>query len=302
MIRNAIAQDRKTIYDLHSSKVSVDRYDDMEFYFSRLYDVDRVIVNDLNGHVVSSLQVNYHGMILNDTRIVASMLFGAITQDDDPEYFKPLLEDVLDEVSRKTLVSLVITKTPKYYLPYGFETVYKRKTYEISRDDLKNRSFEGVGKAFDLPELEAVYRRFTSHFNGYYERDRDYWIKAFKQYQFLRNNIVVYRSEEGVVEGYLVYSMTQQKVYVDEIGYLNGTALIRLLCYALKYKNRAEVTVSESENLNIAIPKIKGTVKPVMMARINDYALFNRLYQSDVRKVPDGFKLGGKPLYINERC
>ncbi|MBR6958835.1 MAG: hypothetical protein IKH73_10385, partial [Erysipelotrichaceae bacterium] len=112
MIRNAIIQDRKTIYDLHSSKVSVDRYDDMEFYFSRLFDVDNVIVNDLNGHVVSSLQVNYHGMILNDTRIVASTLFGAITQDDDPEYFRPLLEDVLDEVSRKTLISLVITKKP----------------------------------------------------------------------------------------------------------------------------------------------------------------------------------------------
>ena len=80
MIRNAIAQDRKTIYDLHSSKVSVDRYDDMEFYFSRLYDVDRVIVNDLNGHVVSSLQVNYHGMILNDIRIVASTLFGDVNQ------------------------------------------------------------------------------------------------------------------------------------------------------------------------------------------------------------------------------
>ena len=78
MIRNAIIQDRKTIYDLHSSKVSVDRYDDMEFYFSRLFDVDNVIVNDLNGHVVSSLQVNYHGMILNDTRIVARRCLGPL--------------------------------------------------------------------------------------------------------------------------------------------------------------------------------------------------------------------------------
>ena len=302
MIRNAISQDRKTIYDLHSSKVSVDRYDDMEFYFSRLFDVSNVIVNDLNSHVVSSIQVNYHGMILNDTRIVVSTLFGAITQDDDPQYFRPLLEDVLDEVSRKTLVSLLITKKPKEYLPYGFESIYKRKTYNISRDDLRNRSFDGVGKAFDLPELEAVYRKFTSHFNGYYERDMEYWGKAFRQYQFLRSNIVVYRSDEGVVEGYMVYNITQQKVYVDEIVYLNGTALIRLLCYALKYKTKAEVTVSEGENLNIAIPKIKASVKTVMMARINDYALFNRLYQCDVRKVPDGFKLGGKPLYINERC
>ncbi|MBQ9037127.1 MAG: GNAT family N-acetyltransferase [Erysipelotrichaceae bacterium] len=301
MIRSAKNSDRKTIYDLHSSNVSVDRYDDMEYYFARLFDADKVIVNDHNSHVVASLQVNYHTMILNDIRVGASTILGQITTEQNKEYFRELMNDVLDEVSRKTLVTLLLTNKPNDYTQYGFEAIYKRKTYNISRSDLKNRSFDGVGGPFEISELVKVFREFASHFNGYYERDNNYWIEAFRQYQFLRRNIVSYRNEEGKVEGYMVYQITQQKIYVDELVYLNGTALIRLICYALKFKNNIEVTVSENEDLSKAMPKIRSTSRTVMMARINDYPLFNKLFESDVRKVREGFGLCDKPLYINER-
>ena len=107
MIRTATTADRKAIYDMHTAKVNMEKTDSMEFYFARLLKIDQVVVNESDGHVVSSLQVNQHSMMLNDKRIAVGTIIGVCAAQGQQEYLKQLLDDVLDEQSRKNLVLTV---------------------------------------------------------------------------------------------------------------------------------------------------------------------------------------------------
>ena len=301
MIRTARLQDRKTIYDLHTSNVTLKTDENMEFYFSQLFNENNVIVNEVNGHVEAAVQVNFHTLMFNDLRLSTSVLLADIAGNQGEKYLEELLRDVSDEISRKTLISLAITSNDALFSSLGFEPLYKKRIYEIRRSNLSNRSYQGCGKSFTVADLMGVYKEFTSHFNGYYMRNSEYWLNMYSQLQASRYNIVVYRNSDEQVQGYMIYKITQTKVDVDELVYLNGEALIRLLCYGMKFKDVMEVRVSQSEDLSRAIPKIKCQVVPYMYARINNPDLFNRLYNSKIRNTRQGFATGEKPLFINER-
>lgn len=301
MIRNARKADQKAIYDLHSATVSYDRYDDMEFYFSQQLDLDNVLVNEINGHVSASLQVNYHNMMLNDTKIRVSAFLGLIGTQGNPEYLDELIRDAVDEQEHKTLVSILFTDKPDKYVQYGFEPLYNHRQYDVDKSMLQNQSFQGVDRNFTAGELTRTYYSFAGFFNGYYERDNAYWEERFRQSRMLRNFYVVYRNDEGQPEGYMIYQLTQHKIIVNEIVYLNGEALIRLLCYGFQFKNKMELEVSENEDLSQILPKARCYIKKVAMVRINDYQLFNRLFQSDVKTAREGFSIVDKPLYLSEK-
>lgn len=300
MIRNAVTSDRKAIYDLHTAKVSIEKYDSMEFYFARLFNQNRVIVNERDDRVVASLQVNYHPIILHGKQIISSIILGQISKADNEEYLDELMSDVLDETSRKTLVTLLIDGKASDFKRFGFEELYRYRKYTLKRENMKYFSYQGVSKEFNISDLLNVYDKFTSYFNGYYLRDREYWVRKYKQLEFMRCALSVYRNENNEIEGYMIYHLTQHRLHVDEIIYLNGKALIRLLCYALKLKEEIEITVSQDEDLSRIIPKIQYKGQNAFMARVNDFKLFNRLYESDVKTTSGAFYLHGKSLYLNE--
>lgn len=300
MIRKAQPRDKKAIYDLHSAKVNLNKYDEMEYYFSQLFDTDGVVVNEINGHVAASIQANQHVMMLNGVRVAVGALLAPIGSRQEPRYLTDLLRDVLDEQSRKYLVTLFISDQLDQARKYDFEPVYRRRIFTIRQEDMKNRSYHGVGRSFKIPELNRLYGEYCSYFNGYYLRDTDYWITRFQQMQFQRYNIAVYRDTSGELKGYMIYQISQSKVYVDELVYLNGEALIRLLCYAMRYKTKVEVAVGQNEDLSRIFPKVKSVSRCRLAVRINDLALFNRLYDSSVTSTEQAFALAGRPLFLNE--
>lgn len=292
--------DRKAIYDLHSSKVYIDGYDGMEFYFSQLFKPDNVLVNDINSHVCASVQVNYHTLMLNDVRVAAGFVFAPIGTRDNPEYLQQLMNEVLDEQTYKTLITIMQTDDGENYQKLGFAPLYKKRSYDITAANLKNVSSQGVMREFTMKEVAETYRIFTSFFNGYYLRDEEYWQTLLEHLKFRRCSIVVYRNEEGEVEGYMIYHLTQQKLVADEIIYLTGEALVRLVCYGLQAKDVVSLNVSQDENLGRVFSKLKCTVKTDLWVRINDLKLFNTLFQSNATNPAEGFAISQKPLFINE--
>ncbi len=302
MIRNAAMADRKALYDLHSAKVSLEKNDEMEFYFSRLLKMNNVIVNEIDGHVAAAVQVNSHTMMLNDKRLAVGTIIGAASSPGHPEYLQELLEDVMDEQSRKNLVTLALADKATMYRKLGFEEVYKKRVYTIKSTDLNNASYQGVSREFIISDLDQAYRRFAGYFNGYYLRDKQYRVELYKQLAFLRCNLCVYRGAEGEVEGYMIYHLAPQRICVDELVYLNGEAFIRLLCYGFRYKEEMELTVSQDEEIRRLVPKVTYRSVNTFLARINDMKLFNRLYGSEAVTSAGGFYLTGKSLLLNEWC
>ncbi|MBR0385555.1 MAG: GNAT family N-acetyltransferase [Erysipelotrichaceae bacterium] len=302
MIRNAVTSDRKAVYDMQNSRVSLEKNEAQEFYFARLLRINQVVVNEIADRVRASLQVNQHSIILDGKRLAVGTIIAPMFATGYQEALEQLLEDVLDEQSRKTLVTMISADRPSLYRQYGFEEVYKKRLYTIRSSDLKNASYKGVSRDFTIGDLQQIYGKFTSHFNGYYLRDNQYWLDLYKQLEFLRCNLCVYRNDEGEIEGYMIYHLQPEKICVDEILYLNGEAFIRLLCYGFRYKDEMELTVSQDEEIRRLIPDIKYRSVNTFMARINDFELFSRLFESRVETSIDGFYRSGKPLFLNEWC
>ena len=300
MIREGSLSDRQAIYDLHSSHVNLGEYDRMEIYFARYFNADNIVVNEVNGHVVASSQINYHTLILNGYRIAAGVVTATICDRNNRSYLDTLLKDIDDELEHKMLISLAITDKPDDFVSLGFEPVYKRRRYEINRMDMVNRSSDGVDTSFTAGEIAATYKKFMGSFNGYYERDMIYWTNRFETFKYLKYSMVVYRNKEKAVEGYMVFGINNNDIYIDEIVYLNGTALIRMLCYAFRFKDKITVMVSEHEDLNRIIPKAKYKLETVAMAKVNNLTLFSNLFSASAGSTREALDLLGKPLYLNE--
>ena len=300
MIREGQLSDRQAIYDLHSRWVNLGEYDDMEIYFARYFNANNIIVNEVNGHVAASCQVNYHTLRVNEYRMATGTITACVADRNDRSYLTELLKDVDDELTHKVLLSLAITDTPSDFTKLGFEPVYRRRRYTLNRSDLENRSFEGIDRSFTVREITDTYRKFMANFNCYYERDYEYWVSRFETFKYRKYNTVVYRNSNNEVEGYMVFAINQSNIYVDEIVYLSGEALVRLLCYGFKYKDKATVMVSEHENLNVLVPNATYRLEPQILAKVNNLTLYNSLFECNATTTTEAMNASGKPLSVNE--
>ena len=300
MIRRGKDEDKRAIFELYT-KSGVPNLESQDEYFVNAFIPENVLVNDINGFVVASIQTNYHPMMLHDSRLSAAVVFGQFyDRSKGIKYFDALKEEVFEQQKYKTLVTIVPTKNPVEYERYGFEPVYKQRLYTIARSDLKNSSFLGVNKNFKVKDLVSVYSAFIKNFNGYFLRDYNYYMNLIDILQIKRYNLVVFYDDAGDCKGYMIYYIESSKIVIKEIIYLDGLALTRLLCYALRRKRSVQVFVSENENLSKAYPSVSYKLVNNYVVRINDYELFNKLYGSNVTTSSEGFNLLNKALYIND--
>lgn len=58
--------------------------------------------------------------------------------------------------------------------------MYRQRHFTVRASDFSSRSYYGTDKQFSLAELSAVYRSFTSHFNGYILRDDAYRLRLIE--------------------------------------------------------------------------------------------------------------------------
>lgn len=300
MIRRGREEDKRAIFDLYT-KSGIPDLKSQDEYFINAFIPENVLVNDVNGFVVASMQTNYHPLMLHEKRLSASVIFGQFYDSSKGiKYYDVLKEEVFDQQKYKTLVTIIPTKNPAEYERYGFEAVYNQRLYTISRSDLENSSYAGVNKSFKVKDLVNAYDEFIKNFNGYMVRDYNYYMNLIDLLQMKRYNLVAFYDDDGNCKGYMIYFIESSKIVIEEIIYLDGLALTRLLCYALRRKKSIQVFVSEHEDLSKAYPSVSYKLVNSYVARINDFELFNQLYESNVTTTMEGFSLLGKALYIND--
>lgn len=300
MIRRGTADDKKVIFDLYT-KSGILSFDGQEDYFVNSFNADNVIVNEVNGHVVSSIQMDETVLMLHDKRIACGIGCGMFYERSKGlKWFEALKTEVFDQQQYQNLITIIPTNNPSEYYKYGFEDVYQQRVYTINRNDLENASFAGVGKNFRIDELYAIYKEFISNFDGYLLRDRQYYSDLITLIQKKKYNLAVYHDESNKALGYMIYYIESSKVVVKEIMYLNGLALTRLLCYGLRLKNAIHVFVSSNEDLSKAFPKIKYKLVTNAVVKINDFDLYNKLFGTKASSVVEAFALEDNALYFND--
>ncbi|MBR0137162.1 MAG: hypothetical protein IJM15_02010 [Erysipelotrichaceae bacterium] len=298
MIRSGKPEDLKSIYGLRKVQVSLNS-DSQELYFQHQFNYRNVIVNEVNGQLKASLQLEYQPMVLKNRRVMCSIITGEFSDGRASGYLNELLEDAVRQLQAMTLVSAVFGANSARYQKIGFEPVYNRRVYTVKRSMLKDISDSGIGRKFMLSELRDLYREFTSHFDGYLLRSDEYWTKLMDYYLFLNYFVVVYRDENKKAQGYMVYHTEKETLVVDEIVYRSGLALLRMLAHAARVKPQVNVRVSQYEDLSLAIPDARFKLESNCSIRINDLELHNRLYKESCDSAVTAMLSSDKPLWIS---
>ena len=303
MIRFALPEEKQVIYRIWKEVFSFDDKGYTDFYFHHVFDEKNTLVKVVDNVIVSTLQRIPHVMVLHDKKISCHFIVGVATipPERNKGYMRELMLATLDEISYKSLVTILQAYDPKQYLQYGFEMVYYRKKYYFSRESFPKYATGGIGEKVDYQQLARLHKDFMQSFNGYLERDGRYYQRLEKRLEEERGFLYTYYKDD-ILEGYMVCYLEANHIVVDEIIYRSGETLARLLAYACKQKPYVQLFVSQFEDFSKLLPDAEVEQIDCMMAKINDKRLFEQCFGISASNIKEAFKNKKKPLYINENA
>lgn len=252
---------------------------------------------DMKHAYISYLENQIHGfalvvpkvITLHDQRLKTSYITDVSLSKDE-------FDSLIHKVGQESLVTLLKTPDPVFYESCGFETIMENIEYNVNAIQLPQFSVEGIVLDPKEDALRRVYQSFTQHFNGYFERDADYFKQMKSELQGKQGGIIGF-SEEGVLSAYIAYETQGNAVYVREYCFMRSGQLMRLLSFVTRGKSRLILNASPFEQMQKLFPDVKKEKKHFLMARINNKKLFEKLYHIKIISAYSGFHAFGKALW-----
>lgn len=274
----------------------------IEYYFRTLWTPSSCYVDVENGRVVSTICRNPHAILFNGKVLKASMLTGMVTR---PQYrnqgrMHKLLEVVLDACEHTELMTFIRSENTAMYEAFGFRTGFERMAYMIQRPDIHR--VPPLGTAYDVQALDMlkVYSAYIRRFNGFYARDLEYFVNYKKEIIASGGKFIAYFNAKDRIDGYAAYVLNGSDLYIDELVYLDSTALMKILNGCIQERPRVHFHLSTAEDLRPVFPQAVVKEYPGTMVRINSYSLFNKLFNTRCRTVEEAMAISNRPLNQNE--
>jgi predicted acetyltransferase len=212
---------------------------------------------------------------------------------------KHLMDEVLDILDHQCLITVLQAYIPEIYEPFGFHKIYRRKRFTVDKSIVPALSSQGISYAVDANDLSPFYKQFTSHFDGYFLREEGYYEKRFAELKAEGNKVMVLK-EQGIVKGYCMFSVEPKQIDIDEILYVDAVSLLKMVSTLLNGKDKVILHVSANEDLTRIFPGSTAVLEEYMSVRINDFDLFNKLFETRATTALQALTLGGKPLWIHD--
>lgn len=202
----------------------------------------------------------------------------------------------LVKILRRTDMITMIQATPEMSLEnLGFEPVIEISQYNLSTDYLPKITVDGIVLNPEPHKLLEVYNNFMNHFNGYFERDVDYF-KSIKKVLGSAGSIVGFE-HDGELCGHVVFETHENVVIVKEACYQKSGHLLAMLAFASRGKRRLVLHTSAFEHLTRVLPHAKKSKETFMFASINDKELFEHLFHIKIISAYSAFNAFGKALW-----
>ncbi|MDF9825220.1 putative acetyltransferase [Breznakia sp. PF5-3] len=303
MIEYGVEKDKDAILDLCVATHPAKEKEFLTYYFHNLYNEGKSLLIREDDKIISCMQLKEHVLQFHDKVLLCSYLFGISTHIDYRlrGFMDELMHYALDICNQNYLITFIEAYNPKLYKKYGFETVSYRKKFSIAIQDIKVNNLEGVTSNIDIKAMTRLYKEFATRFDCYYLRDEAYYKKYVETIQQNGGNVAMYRNHQGEVQGYCVYYEKDDLVEVKEIIYLDSITLMKLLKYAIKFMPYISLEVSNNEKIEKVFKKAVPRTSSCVMARINHYPLFEKLYDTKIKNVQDAFQVLKRPVLINEK-
>lgn len=303
MIRFAKIEDKESLLSLCVQSHPIKEHLFLEYYFSHLWKEGKTLVSEVDNKLISQIHAQEHVLCLKGKQLVVSYLLGVATHYDYRRrgIMRDLMEMTLEDCSKNHLLTFIEAGNPKVYEKYGFETIAYRKRYVVYAKEMLRYTKTGVSQEVEVSDLANVYALFSRNFDCYYKRDVAYFQHYIELAKLQGAKICVHRDQHQKADGYALYYEKDEGIEIKEIVYLSGNILLKLMKYAMGYVPYLSVEVSKQERLEkifkLSIPREVANV----MVRINDYKLFNKLFNTQLRYAKDLVHCIQKPILLNEK-
>ena len=250
----------------------------VDYYFNNKYKAKNTILIEEDGDLMSSLQLNQYKIKLNNNTYDTSYIVGVSTYPDarGKGYMKDMMDFSLNELYKKgQLVSLLMPIDYRLYRKYGYEHCYDQIEYKLDINDLKqfkiNGDFEKV-KDINIKDMINIYNDFLIKNNGYIVRDENYYNNLFKEIKCENGHMYIHKDEN--YDGYIIYFIMEDTMFVREICYKNINALNSMLKFIFNHNTQCKkVTIRSSitDSIRYILPNLKTSevnINPFMMGRI----------------------------------
>lgn len=273
-----------------------------EYFFANLFKAEYGYAWSEAGRAVSSLCRIPHDIMFNGRILQASMILGVSTIPEyrNKGYMHQLMDTVIDACEHTELITFIQAYRPELYEPWGFQMVEYRMDYTVTRADVKRITNYGCAYEPSPIDLLKVYSAFIRRFNGFYARDLNYFVQKKKEIQAEGGKIVAYYNGKDQIQGYATILIQGREAKVEELVYLDSMSLTKLVNAALQERPTVHLWVSDAENLGVMFPHAPVDKHGFTMARLNDAALFSRLFGTEVHDAREAFAISKKPLNMNE--
>ena len=212
---------------------------------------------------------------------------------------KSLLFEVLKQISTLEMLTFMPYEDNPFYKSLGFENIYKRKKYILNTNNIPTLNHCDVSFSASNIDMLKCYGAFTSYFNGYKLRnEKDF--QELKEYKISKGAKYIYFYKDNDLKAYASYYDQGDVAEIDEIIYLDSLSFVSIISYLLRSFKDVEVSISAGENLDFLAKNLHYEEYDFLMARVNDYAAFNRLYNCNVSSVVQAYMISRKHPYIAE--
>ena len=255
-----------------------------EYYFNNKYKNYNTIVVEEEANIVSSLQLNQYKIKLNDKEYSTSYVVGVSTLPEvrGRGYMKHIMEFTLNELYKKDqLVSILMPIDYRLYRKYGYEHCYDQIEYEIDIEDLRGfKSLGSLKKATlnHINEMINIEESYLKNLNGMVVRNESYYENLFKEVESEDGRIYIHENEES--DGYIIYFINGESIFVRELYYKNINALKGMLKFIYNHNTQSKKVnitspVDDKIRFILSNPRtVTMKLKPFMMGRIINFKKF----------------------------
>lgn len=302
MIDYGSSGDVQQVYDIWKKVFAFDDGGFTDYFFKHGFDIKTTLCLKEDNIIKSIGSYSSHNYMLNNRIVKASLIYGVATLEEyrHQGYMKQIMKAMLEVLGHRELVTFIQAYSPNLYTPYGFETIYYRKSYELLKSNTTSYSTNGCTKSFSGEELLRVYAKFASKFNGYMIRDEAYFNNYRQEVEAQNGYIIGVRDKNHQLKGYACIYDKKDHIEIEELVYLDIQSVLKIVSLALKLKDKVIMHSSSNEHLEKLFKSSKVETYDYTMAKINNYSLFNRLYECNVNSISEAFKLVNKPLMMIE--
>ncbi|MGL4796733.1 MAG: GNAT family N-acetyltransferase [Paraclostridium sp.] len=250
----------------------------VEYYFNNKYKENNTIVVEDDGEIVSSLQLNQYNIKLNNNIYETSYVVGVSTypQARGKGFMKNIMDFSLNEMyNRGQLVSLLMPIDYRLYRKYGYEHCYDQLEYKLDVESLRQFKIQGdfvKAKNENIKDMINIYNTCLKSCNGYTHRDVYYYENLFKEIKCENGHIYIHK--EDAFEGYVIYFINGDTLFVRELLYKNIKSLKSILKFLYNHNTQAKnITIMSPiiDDIRYILPNLKNNtinIKPFMMGRV----------------------------------